>query len=90
MTGRMHMRRGVMLMAVAVLTTMVSALSACPVCDGETGQQVRAGIMDENFIGTIVAVLLPFPILLACVAMIHFGWPNPGLSRRRIRTKDAQ
>jgi hypothetical protein len=54
------------------------AARACPVCDTGTGEQVRAGIFNENFAGTLVAVLLPFPILLACVAMIHFGWPSRG------------
>ena len=48
---------------------------ACPVCDTGTGQQVRSGIFDGNFARTLVTIVLPFPILLACVALIHFGWP---------------
>ena len=55
----------------AVATTV----SACPVCDTGTGEQVRAGIFDAEFGRTLVAVLLPFPILLAVVATIHFGLP---------------
>jgi hypothetical protein len=58
---------------------------ACPVCDASTGQQVRAGIFDGNFASTLVAVLVPFPIVLTCVAMIHFGWPSWRIVNRRGR-----
>jgi hypothetical protein len=60
-----------------------AAVLACPVCDTGAGAQVRAGILDGNFAGTLVAVLLPFPVLLACVAMIHFGWPSRVRGRHR-------
>jgi hypothetical protein len=48
---------------------------ACPLCDSETGQQVRAGIFDAQFGYNALVTGLPFPILLAIVALIHFGWP---------------
>ena len=44
-------------------------------CDTGTGRQVRAGIFDDDFGQTLLAVALPFPVLLAVVAAIHFGGP---------------
>jgi hypothetical protein len=62
--------------ALAILVLILSApAGACPVCDTGTGRQVWAGILDENFGRTLLAVALPFPVLLAVVAVIHFGWP---------------
>jgi hypothetical protein len=62
--------------AVAILVLILGApCGACPVCDTGTGRQVRAGILDENFGRTLLAVALPFPVLLAVVAVVHFGWP---------------
>ena len=61
--------------AILVLILCVSA-AACPVCDTGTGQQVRAGILDADFGWTLLAVVLPFPVLLAIVAVLHFGWPR--------------
>ena len=85
------MRLNLILMTVlAVQAATASTSTACPVCDTGTGEQVRAGILDENFGSTLMTVLLPFPILLGVVAMIHFGLPRPGArgpvpaERRRI------
>ena len=58
----------------AVASASTTAL-ACPVCDTGTGEQVRAGILDGNFGRTLLGVVLPFPILLGVVALIHFGLP---------------
>jgi hypothetical protein len=63
--------------ALAVQTAVTFTASACPVCGTDTGEQVQAGILDGNFKSTLFAVLLPFPILLGIVALIHFGWPLP-------------
>jgi hypothetical protein len=59
------------------------AAQACPLCDSATGQQVRAGIFSTDFITTLLTVLLPFPILLIGVALMHFGLPRFGRSSRR-------
>ena len=67
------------LASIAVQLTVASTARACPVCDSGTGEQVRAAILNENFAATAATVLLPFPILLGVVALIHFGWP----ARRR-------
>ena len=64
------------LMFLLAILMAVPAAWACPVCDSGTGQQVRSGIFDENFGDTLLAVLLPFPILLAIVLVIHFGPPS--------------
>ncbi len=79
MTGtEFGVRVSLIIMAVLAVQAAASTSVACPVCDTGTGEQVRAGILNEKFGSTLVTVLLPFPILLAVVAVIHFGWPRPG------------
>jgi hypothetical protein len=75
------------LLALAVgLTTLVVAppAAACPVCNSDTGQQVRAGLFGEDFGRNLLATALPFPILLGVVAAIHFGRPRRGRSDRPV------
>ena len=67
---------------VAVLLWASSAL-ACPFCESETGQQVQAGIFNDQFWMNVLLTLLPFPILLAIVALIYFEFPGPGRNTRR-------
>ncbi len=63
--------------AALVISAMFPAIaSACTVCDSETGQQVRAGIFDNNFWSTLAVVISPFPVLLIAIAAYHFGIPN--------------
>lgn len=52
----------------------------CPVCHTATGEQVRAGIFNSNFLSIAFATFLPFPLLLGIVALIYF--PLPGASKR--------
>ena len=63
---------------VLVVCTLTAAetLQACPICDTETGQQVRAGIFDESFWGTLIAVIAPFPVLILVITAYHFGFPG--------------
>lgn len=49
--------------------------SACPVCDRETGRQVRAGLFDEDFGFNLLATSLPFVVFLGIAAAIHFELP---------------
>ncbi|MES2467472.1 MAG: hypothetical protein V4675_09245 [Verrucomicrobiota bacterium] len=49
------------------------AASACPLCNTETGQQVRAGLFNDEFWPTFLMVLLPFPVLLILLAAMHSG-----------------
>jgi hypothetical protein len=58
-----------------------TAVAACPLCHGETGQRVRAGIFGEDFTANVLASLLPFPIFLGIVAAIH-GRPAGGRDTR--------
>lgn len=44
---------------------------ACPVCHGETGRLVRAGIFDGDFFVNVALTLLPFPFLAGIVAIVH-------------------
>ena len=77
------MRWTMQAMLVVAQLAFASSAVACPICNTSAGDQVRAGILDENFGGTLVAVLLPFPILLGFVALIHFGWPSRRAGDRR-------
>ena len=72
---------------IVVQGVVTSAVLGCPVCDTGTGDQVRAGILDENFGRTLLAVLLPFPILLGVVAVIHVG--GSGRQERRWRKDEG-
>jgi hypothetical protein len=53
---------------------------SCPVCNQETGQAVRAGLLDEDLGFNLLATVLPFGVFLGITAAIHFGLPR----RRRI------
>ena len=48
---------------------------ACPLCESETGERVRAGLFSADFGYNLVVTVLPFPVFLAIVALLHFGWP---------------
>jgi hypothetical protein len=43
---------------------------ACTVCDSETGQQVRAGIVGAEFWSAALGVILPFAVTLVAVGVI--------------------
>ena len=58
---------------IAVLFFTALTASACPVCNTETGQEVRAGIFNENFTSTLAATMAPLPVLLASMfAAVHW------------------
>jgi hypothetical protein len=52
-----------------------SVAMACPICHTETGKKVRAGIFNDEFGSNAAMTLLPFPVLISLVALIHFGPP---------------
>lgn len=60
---------------------LAGSAEACPVCDGETGRRVRAGIFNEDFGPNLLVILLPFPIVVGVAAALHHG-----LSPRRTTT----
>ena len=49
-----------------------SVVSACPLCDSETGRQVQSGIFNDQFWANVLLTASPFPVLLAIVALIYF------------------
>ena len=71
-------------MAVAVALTaltLVAPAGACPVCAGETGQQVRAGIFGPDFASNLLVAALPFPIVLGVAAALHIGFTPRGRAK---------
>jgi len=70
---------------VAALVAVGETAAACTVCDTATGEAVRAGIFDAQFVPTLLSLLIPFPILAGVGAAIHFGWPGRWRRRRAAR-----
>lgn len=56
----------------------ISSAAACPYCESEVGKHVAAGIFNDNFWHNAALTLLPIPVLLMIVALIHFGFPEEG------------
>ncbi len=50
-----------------VLGLNVASAAACPFCESETGQQVKAGIFNDHFWRNLLLTLMPFLLLLAVV-----------------------
>jgi hypothetical protein len=57
--------------ATALLVFAVTPLLACPVCNSETGQAVRAGIFDENFTTNLFLLIAP---TAAVVGLLPLLW----------------
>jgi hypothetical protein len=71
------------LMVPAVVALLLaSPATACPLCESETGQQVRAAIFDDDFGKKVFLTLLPFPVLAGIVALIYYGPPDIRRTRR--------
>jgi hypothetical protein len=54
-----------------LLRLFATQASACPLCDSETGREVRAGIFGDHFGRTLAGVLAPFPVFVLVVAGLH-------------------
>lgn len=50
-------------------------LIACPLCNSETGQNVRATIMDPDFFTNLLLMILPSFIFAAVALAIQYGLP---------------
>ena len=61
------------LLAVSFLAASPGRLLACPYCGSEVSERVWAGIFNGDFWLNAGLTLLPVPILLAIVALIHAG-----------------
>jgi hypothetical protein len=70
------MRHALAAVPLAISLLRASPAQACPLCDSATGTRVRAGIFDSSFGYNLLATLLPFPVLLGIIALIHFGPPG--------------
>jgi len=46
----------------------------CPVCDSAAGERVRAGLADDLLGVSVLAIVLPFLVLSAIVAVIHLSF----------------
>ena len=72
--GRMGCGTRARMAATAILPILgASPARGCPLCNSETGRRVREGIFDAQFGPNLLATLLPFPVFLAIVALVHFG-----------------
>ena len=58
------------------LLLAAALVGACPVCDSETGRDVRAGIVYGDFARNVLATVLPFAVVLGGVVAFHFDWPR--------------
>ncbi len=54
---------------------------ACPLCDSDRAEEVRAGLFDDQFARNLAASVLPFTLLAGLVAAVHFGGPKPAQPR---------
>jgi hypothetical protein len=60
--------------ALLALLLVAADADGCLVCNTDTGEAVRNGILDD-FTFNLLATLAPFPLLFAVVAGLHWGWP---------------
>jgi hypothetical protein len=59
-----------------IVGSLQSSTTACPFCNTDTGIEVNAKIFDDDFVANVATIVSPFPILLACVFAVYFGWPS--------------
>jgi hypothetical protein len=57
-----------------LLACDAAVADACPVCQSETGEQVRAGIVGADFGPNLLVSLLPFLMVLGLAAALHCGF----------------
>lgn len=71
------MRKGVRkrLAALAALASVSLTAMSCPLCDSETADEVRAGLLDDVFFLNLGVAALPFAVLAVLIASIH-GLPS--------------
>lgn len=84
-------RRILLLLAIAVggVGALSSPAGACPFCNSATGEEVRSGIFNADFVRNVVATLWPFPVLLGIVGAIYLGPPPWYVRVRRQKNRTA-
>ena len=81
------MIRGACSCAIAVTTMLrASVADACPFCDSQTSEQVRAGIFNADFGYHLAVSLAPFPVLIGILLLIYHG-PTSRSPRRSAQTR---
>ncbi|MGN6544374.1 MAG: hypothetical protein ACTHK7_04955 [Aureliella sp.] len=81
------MRARKLIMTLMAALCVGSTAAACPFCNGGSSgvNEIKAGIFNDMFWPRAAAVLAPFPIFLALVALIYF-WPQRRLSAQPQRS----
>lgn len=67
--------------ATAFLLSLPALTCACPLCDTQTGRQVREGIFGDDFWSTLLVVTSPFPVLLLTLAAYQYDWLRLGKNK---------
>lgn len=62
--------------AVLALSFVFESASGCPVCDSSTADDVRAGLLSDFTASNALAVVLPFAVIGAGVAMLEWRSKN--------------
>jgi hypothetical protein len=78
-TMRFSTSRGIIQHRLLIPLTMSAnavAVNACPICDSDTGRQVRTGIFGADFAANAFTVLAPFPVLLLLIAALRWALPT--------------
>ena len=62
--------------AAAAVLAAPSLAWGCPVCDGESAEQVRAALADgDGLLVNVLAATLPSLAFAGVVAVAYFAWP---------------
>ena len=75
--------------SIAALATGPSLAAACPYCETEIGQAVRAEVFNSQFAVNAFATLLPLIVLAAIVAEIRLGLLFPTATTSTHPTADS-
>ena len=68
----------VLICIAAALLATPGVASGCPVCDGQSAQQVRAALADgDGLLVNVLAATLPSLAFAGVVATAYFAWPAP-------------
>jgi hypothetical protein len=59
---------------VAFIWALGSPALACPFCESDTAEKVRAGIFNSDFVYHLGVSFAPFPVLIAILFLIYY-WP---------------
>jgi hypothetical protein len=60
----------------AVPFALLGSVCACPICDSETGNQVREGIFGKEFGTNVLLTLAPVPVLFGMIALASWAIPD--------------